>query len=134
MMYQQRYQVSFKQYWNIDSSKTWFDHGPYSERTFLSNWYYHFRWAKRGPKGHFQQQYMQLLTANIRIQAFQSNQPQYVAFVDRRRPNMVRARVGNSIYIFEARWELDGFPSSSISILKMKLEIHLAPYPFWKWS
>ena len=44
--------------------------------------------------------------------------------------HIVDSRVGNSIYIFEARWELDGFPSSSISILKMKLEIHLAPYPF----
>jgi polyadenylate-binding protein len=56
---------------------------------------------KEDRKAHLQQQYMQRVTTGIRMQAFQSNQPQYVAqympqmaqphFVARQGPNMVRA-------------------------------------------
>ena len=56
---------------------------------------------KEDRKAHLQQQYMQRVTTGIRMQAFQSNQPQYVAqympqmaqphFMARQGQNMVRA-------------------------------------------
>jgi len=60
---------------------------------------------KEDRKAHLQQQYMQRVTTGIRMQAFQSNQPQYVAqYMPQMQPTQFMTRHGTNMVRATPRW------------------------------
>merc|ERR1711990_37203 len=60
---------------------------------------------KEDRKAHLQQQYMQRVTTGIRMQAFQSNQPQYVAqYMPQMQPTQFKTRHGTNMVRATPRW------------------------------